>query len=239
MHESSVWRRAGICAALFLLLALVAISFAGPLRNRIYVKMTGGRTIDDVVFEYGDGAESRFRPHFVAAQVAYPPKKVTLLADKTARTLAVYAQADDRWTHIHTYPILAASGKLGPKLREGDMQVPEGIYKIEGFNPNSAFHLSMKLNYPNDFDVGRAKEEKRYEPGSNIFIHGDAVSIGCLAMGDEAIEELFIMCAKVGADNISVVIAPTKPPLTPPEGAPVWTASLYARIERAWARIIP
>jgi murein L,D-transpeptidase YafK len=71
-----------------------------------------------------------------------------------------------------------ASGKAGPKLREGDGQVPEGIYRIDGLNPNSSYHLSLKLNYPNDFDLEQARTEGRTELGGDIFIHGKAVSIG-------------------------------------------------------------
>ena len=69
----------------------------------------------------------------------------------------------------------------------------------------------MKLNYPNEFDLAHAKIEGRTKPGSNIFIHGKAVSIGCLAMGDKTIEELFILANDVGINNITVVISPLDP----------------------------
>ena len=92
--------------------------------------------------------------------------------------------------HVHTFPILRASGRLGPKRQEGDGQVPEGCYFIERFNPASLFHLSLGLDYPNASDLVLTTD--REHPGSDIFIHGNCQSIGCLAMGDPAIEEVFL-----------------------------------------------
>ena len=91
------------------------------------------------------------------------------------------------------YPIQGASGDIGPKLIEGDRQVPEGLYEIIGFNPNSSYHISMQLNYPNDFDLKHASAEGRDHSGNNIFIHGKDESIGCLAMGDAAIDFLLVV----------------------------------------------
>jgi murein L,D-transpeptidase YafK len=127
-------------------------------------------------------------------------------------------------------------------LRQGDKQVPEGIYRIDGLNPNSHYHLSMKINYPNEFDLFHAWQEGRTKPGSDIFIHGSAVSIGCLAMGDEAIEELFVLAAQVGVENIKVVIAPRDPRLYPLEAdanLPEWTTELYSVISREIKALSP
>ena len=79
---------------------------------------------------------------------------------------------------------------LGPKLREGDRQVPEGVYTIANMNPNSISHLSLALSYPNDFDRARAAEDGRADNtlGGSIMIHGGSGSIGCMAVGDEAAE---------------------------------------------------
>jgi murein L,D-transpeptidase YafK len=66
----------------------------------------------------------------------------------------------------------------------------------------------MKLNYPNSFDLQHAGREDRTKPGSNIFIHGRTASIGCLAMGDPAIEELFVLVQKVGHEHVLVLISP-------------------------------
>ncbi|MEM8710828.1 MAG: L,D-transpeptidase family protein [Planctomycetota bacterium] len=122
-------------------------------------------------------------------------------------------------------------------MREGDRQVPEGLYGIEYLNPNGRFHLSMKLTYPNEFDQARAEEDGRDDPGTNIFIHGKDRSIGCLAIGDESIEELFVLAATVGKEAVSVVVAPYRPSasesLKVPKDAPHWTVELYRSLDTA------
>ena len=91
---------------------------------------------------------------------------------------------------METYPVLCASGSLGPKRREGDGQVPEGFYAVDRFNPRSLFHVSLGLDYPNAAD--RLLTTDPEHPGTDIFIHGNALSVGCLAMGDAAAEELYL-----------------------------------------------
>lgn len=199
-----------------------------------YVQAAGTRTVSEVVHLYGPDARSRLMPHFNRAGATYPPEEVTFLATKDQNLLEVWAKAEGSWVKIKGYKIKAASGGLGPKLREGDRQVPEGIYQIIGLNPNSSYHLSMKLNYPNRFDLKWAEKENRTEPGTNIFIHGKSVSIGCLAMGDKAIEELFVLAHDVGISNIEVIISPTDPrenELVPPNGYGPWVEELYKNIE--------
>ena len=196
--------------------------------------MSSGRTLTEAIAEFRPRAFPRYIQYFRNAGLDSPPAKLGLLADKSRNVLHIYAKQQGKWHFIHTYSILAASGVLGPKLREGDKQVPEGVYRVEAFNPNSAYHLSIKVNYPNESDWARAREDGREEPGSNIFIHGGEKSVGCLAMGDTAIEEIFVMCAEVGAPNIDIVIAPNEPPMTPPEDAPAWTRDLYQAINDAW-----
>ena len=138
---------------------------------------------------------------------------------------------------VKTYPVLAASGDVGPKLREGDRQVPEGLYAIESLNPMSRFHLALRVAYPNAFDRARAAEDGRTELGSDIMVHGSDVSVGCLAMGDEAAEELFVVAALAGVENVTILIAPcdlrAKQDRVPPAGAPAWTRSLWGSIEKA------
>jgi murein L,D-transpeptidase YafK len=91
---------------------------------------------------------------------------------------------------FRTYPIAAGSGTLGPKLKEGDRQVPEGFYFVgpRAMNPASRYHLSFDIGFPNAFDRAHGRT------GSLIMIHGDKVSIGCLAMTDEKIEEIYTIC---------------------------------------------
>ncbi len=107
------------------------------------------------------------------------------------------------------YPLTAFSGRLGPKLREGDMQIPEGTYPLTALNPNSAFHLSVRVGYPNPFDEAWAAEEGRTNLGGDIYIHGKTASIGCIAIGDAAIEEVFYLVQAVGLKNSTIIIAPT------------------------------
>lgn len=202
-----------------------------------YVPMPdwGGRTVDDVLTAVAPYAVNELKPYFNKAGVAYPPREVTLVALKEEKTLEVWARDHRRgFRFIRAYDIQAASGTTGPKLRQGDKQVPEGIYHIVRLNPNSNYHLSLKLDYPNEFDLYHANEEGRWQPGNDIFIHGNSVSAGCLAMGDAAIEELFVLTAHTGAENIKVVIAPHDPrdrPLDPESpGLPSWTPELYEEI---------
>lgn len=89
---------------------------------------------------------------------------------------------------IKTYKICKGSGDLGPKRKFGDMQVPEGLYFIERYNPNSNFHLSMKIAYPNESDLVLADKEN---PGNEIYIHGGCASVGCLPMTDSTVDEIY------------------------------------------------
>jgi murein L,D-transpeptidase YafK len=191
---------------------------------------------EDILQSYRVYATRNLTPYFAKAKVAYPPREVTFIALKQEMKLELWARGDGEFRLIRDYPIQAASGVAGPKLRQGDRQVPEGIYRIVGLNPNSHYHLSMKLNYPNEFDLLHARQEGRSKLGSAILIHGKAVSNGCLAMGDEAIEELFVLTKHVGVENVKVVIAPHDPRTYPlkadAEEDPEWTTELYSIISR-------
>lgn len=197
--------------------------------------------MSDVLEMHKDTTQKDLGPLFSQAGLTYPPKKLALVAFKDTRILELWATNNNaNYTLVKSYPIKAASGELGPKLKEGDRQVPEGIYKIIGFNPNSSYHLSMKLDYPNEYDLKHAKAEGRKQPGTNIFIHGRAVSIGCLAMGDLAIEQLFSLVHATGRENTSVLISPTDPSkntLKVPVNAPAWTNELYQKIEKFYKTI--
>lgn len=128
-----------------------------------------------------------------------------ILAFKQERRIELYAPG---WKQPRRYPMLGFSGTLGPKLAEGDGQIPEGIYGIEYLNPNSKFHLSLKVSYPNASDRARAAADGRGNLGGDIMIHGKNVTIGCIPIGDAAIEEVFYFANAVGPKNISVIIAP-------------------------------
>ncbi|MFZ5868828.1 MAG: L,D-transpeptidase family protein [Thermodesulfobacteriota bacterium] len=197
----------------------------------LYQALSGKRSVGEVVSMYGPAAQKRMLPFFEAAGIPYPPAAVTMIALKAERRLELWAHHGGTWKSVKTYEIAGASGKPGPKLREGDRQVPEGIYRIDSLNPNSSFHLSMRINYPNAFDVERAKLDGRTQLGGDIFIHGKDDSIGCLAMGDEAIEELFVLVDRIGIRNVTVIIAPRDLRRHSAElssDLPLWVGGLYA-----------
>lgn len=223
-------------------LAVVFYLFGRAYWHPVYLKALGARSVADVIAQYGDESRSVLKPMFESVGLSYPPNKVTLLAVKDSQQMELWASNGNQWHQITAYAVKAASGVSGPKLREGDRQVPEGLYQVIGLNPNSSYHLSMKLNYPNSFDLKWANTENRDQPGSDIFIHGKAVSIGCLAMGDEVIEQLFTLVADVGKQNVQVIIAPTDPrkgQLIPPDGSAAWVNELYQDIAVGFANFRP
>jgi len=200
-----------LLGSLVLIAAALALPDADARPMYLYDWDEGGRTVADVLHLYGKRAEERLLPDFRAADVEYPPQRLALLGLKEERSLELWAESGAGWRLVKRYRIRGVSGRSGPKLFEGDGQIPEGLYEIVALNPNSSFHLSMKINYPNDFDLFHAQTEGRTRPGGNIFIHGDVLSRGCLAMGDSAIEELFVLVARVGLENARVLIAPYDP----------------------------
>src|SRR5262245_13982548 len=109
---------------------------------------------------------------------------------KEESELEVWKLRDDgRFYHLKTFPICNWSGQLGPKLRDGDRQSPEGFYTIakEQMNPKSQYHLAVNLGYPNPFD----KSNRR--TGDALMLHGGCGSSGCYAMTDALMEELYAL----------------------------------------------
>ncbi|MDB5255465.1 MAG: Pollen allergen Poa pIX/Phl pVI [Chitinophagaceae bacterium] len=111
---------------------------------------------------------------------------------------------------VDSFEVCSMSGSIGPKRKQGDRQVPEGFYHIDRFNPSSNFHLSLGINYPNASDKIISKVDNL---GGDIFIHGSCVSIGCMAITDEQIKELYIYCVEAysgGQTKIPVTIFPAR-----------------------------
>jgi len=134
--------------------------------------------------------------------MGYPPHGIILIAYKMDRVLELWAGGnEDKYTLIRSYPICRLSGGPGPKRCEGDMQIPEGFYKIVLFNPVSNYHLSMMINYPNKSD--KILGCKR--PGGLIFIHGNCVTIGCIPITDDMIKELYLICVDVKSGKSSEI----------------------------------
>ena len=115
--------------------------------------------------------------------------------------------------------------------------MPEGVYRLTHLNPASSYHLSIRVDYPNAFDRARGAEDGRANLGGDIYIHGKAVSIGCLAIGDDNIEELFTLVADTGLANARIVLAPGRS-VDVPAGAPPWTRGPLPH-DRARARDAP
>ena len=103
---------------------------------------------------------------------------ILIIAYKEEAILELYAKnkSDKIYKKICEYNIAEKSGALGPKRKEGDLQVPEGFYNIEIFNPASSYHLSLGINYPNASDKIKGYKSKL---GGDIFIHGSTATIGC------------------------------------------------------------
>ncbi len=201
---------------------------------------SAAHSYDDALREkvsiYEEQAKEDLAPYFEAAGVPYASTQIKFLAFKAEKQLELWAKHKNKWVYIHNFPILGASGGPGPKLKQGDRQVPEGVYKITYLNPFSDYHLSMKINYPDEFDKEVAAIDRRTDLGGDIFMHGSNVSLGCLAMGDRAIEDLFVLVYKVGLSNAQIVIAAndmrSKKPLMA-HNSPQWIHKLNHRIMAA------
>ncbi len=195
------------------------------------------KTIYDRLIEFSEPVRQRLTPYFQKAGVNYPPSRMAFVAIKETRKLELWAANEyEDLRFIREYDVLAASGQLGPKLREGDKQVPEGIYRIVLLNPNSLYHLSLRVSYPNEFDLLHAAAEGRTEPGTDIMIHGGDRSSGCLAVGDEAVEDLFVIAALTETREIPVIISPVDfrvREFSAPADTPPWTEGLYGEIRKA------
>jgi murein L,D-transpeptidase YafK len=127
---------------------------------------------------------------FEQAGVTFPAKDVLFRVFKAERQLELWAgDGEHELSRIASYGICAASGDLGPKRNEGDRQVPEGFYEVSYYHPTSAYYLAAVINYPNASDKVRGGRK----PGSDILIHGHCASIGCIAMTDERIEEIYLV----------------------------------------------
>jgi murein L,D-transpeptidase YafK len=122
---------------------------------------------------------------------------------KQEAVLELFVRKADRYLLFRSYPICAFSGDLGPKTAEGDNQAPEGFYSVSTgrLNPASSYHLALNLGYPNTYD--RAHDRT----GDFLMVHGDCVSIGCYAMTDYGIEEIYTLSAAAlnnGQPSVSV-----------------------------------
>lgn len=144
----------------------------------------------------GQGIPPHMKPvpkaamHLMATKGMRQADPIFIRIFKQEAELEVWKQrSDGRFHHFKTYPICNFSGELGPKLKIGDRQSPEGFYTVTNgqLNPNSDFHLAFNLGFPNTYDRSHGRT------GNYLMVHGDCTSAGCYAMTDALIEELYAL----------------------------------------------
>jgi murein L,D-transpeptidase YafK len=187
-----------VCTAIFFANNLFAqTSFAEPQKG--FAKNTGSNKLEDSL-----------KQQFKAKKLAWPPQAVFIRSFKYDKMLELWVKSKnvDSFTLFKSYKVCMQSGSIGPKRSEGDNQVPEGFYYINEFNAKSTYHLALGLNYPNASDKVLSDAKK---PGGDIYIHGNCVSTGCIAIQDYPIEEVYALAsiAKTnGQDFVPVHIYP-------------------------------
>ena len=224
------------CAAVIAFTGIILIALTLLLPEvwlRYFYNRTIGRffrhSVESRLQSFGNAARERL-------QLAFIPSKLVIIALKSEKRLELWgSNADEKAFFIRSYPILAASGTAGPKLREGDRQVPEGFYQIESLHPNSHFYLALKIAYPSPDDIKIALAEKR-DParlGSNIMLHGKGGSIGCISVDNPAMEEIFYLASQVKKENISLLIMPCDFRRNPlPQVQPDWLQKRYQELSQ-------
>src|SRR5258705_292092 len=156
--------------------------------------------------------EDTLQKQFEAKKLVWPAKYIYIRSFKYDSQMEVWVKNDfkESFQLFKTYKVCALAGTLGPKRMAGDYQVPEGFYYINEFNPQSNYYLSLGINYPNVSD--RILSDS-LEPGGGIFIHGSCVTVGCIPLTDQQIDELYILAAHakdLGQDFIPTHIFPVR-----------------------------
>lgn len=156
--------------------------------------------------------EDSVEKEFKAKGLEWPVRYMYIRSFKYDGQLEVWVKntEKEKYRLFKTYKVCLLSGAMGPKRMQGDFQVPEGFYYITEFNPHSAYHLALGLNYPNASD--RILSDS-LRPGNGIYIHGSCVSVGCIPVTDSDIEEIYIIASSAranGEDFIPVHIFPVR-----------------------------
>ena len=156
--------------------------------------------------------ENVLREAFSKKGLIWPAREIYIRSFKYDSQLEVWARNSDKepFQLFKTYKVCVMAGTIGPKRIEGDYQVPEGFYYISAFNPRSEYHLSLKLNYPNESDKLLSDKIK---PGGGIYIHGNCVSVGCIPLQNDQIDEVYLMATAArlnGQDYIPVHVFPVR-----------------------------
>jgi murein L,D-transpeptidase YafK len=147
--------------------------------------------------------------------IAHGGLDLYIRAFKKEQQLEVWVKEKSKpqYVLLKQYEFCETSGVLGPKRRQGDEQIPEGFYFIDRFNPNSLYHLSLGIDYPNVADKLREKAKPGISLGGDIFIHGDCVTIGCIPLTDDKMKEVYVLAVEAraaGQQQIPVHIFPSR-----------------------------
>lgn len=152
------------------------------------------------------------KKQFAALGLQWPAKQIYIRSFKYDSQLEVWVRNNENepFKLFKIYPVCALAGAMGPKRMQGDYQVPEGFYYINAFKPNSLYHMSLGLNYPNASDKIISNGT---DPGGDIYIHGSCITVGCIPIQDPQIEEVYILAMSAksnGEDFIPVHIFPVR-----------------------------
>lgn len=148
--------------------------------------------------------------------LSFPTNRIFWRAFKWNKVLELWAFSEDsaRYIMVKSLPICEVIGDLGPKRKEGDLQIPEGFYYLENFNPYSKYHLSIKISYPNKSDSIFGSPGQL---GGDIYIHGGCETIGCIPITDTLMEAVYLInlyARSLGQKLIPFHIFPTKLSMT-------------------------
>ncbi|MEI9910915.1 MAG: energy transducer TonB [Bacteroidota bacterium] len=156
--------------------------------------------------------EDTLQKQFAEKGLKWPANYIYIRSFKYDSQMEIWVkdELNDPFKLFKTYKVCALAGTLGPKRMEGDYQVPEGFYYINEFNPKSSYYLSLGINYPNASDKMLSDSMR---PGAGIYIHGSCVTVGCIPLTDDRIDEVYILAAHAksqGQDYIPVHIFPVR-----------------------------
>lgn len=209
-----------LCVAVVFISSLIATAAAQPSVSSRKAPASGSNSMSFIdmqkTFPRPDESfrrkEDTLRKQFEAKKLTWPARYLYIRSFKYDSQLEVWVknEAAEQYKLFKTFRVCALAGTLGPKRMEGDYQVPEGFYYINEFNPRSQYYLSLGINYPNASD--RVLSDS-LRPGSAIYIHGSCVTVGCIPILDNQIDELYILAAHAknqGQDFIPVHIFPIR-----------------------------
>jgi murein L,D-transpeptidase YafK len=159
-----------------------------------------------------EARDAELRTVFEEKGLEYPASQLYMRVFKHERIMEVWARdsRSDAFTLVREYPVCALPGQLGPKRKMGDVQVPEGFYFIDQFNPRSNYHLSLRVSYPNLADRMR---RQALSLGGDIFVHGGCETVGCVPIENENIEEVYwlaVQAMDAGQRVIPIHIFPAR-----------------------------